>query len=289
MAVYLENLVKGVELLKEEQLKLFLKKKEKGLLNIGILNLMPTKYETEAQLLRLLSRAEYEVKVHFLRLESHKTKNVPHKYVLNNYRTIDEIGTELDGVIVTGAPVEKLNFNEVTYIGELKVIFDFIKSRGISTIFICWGAQAALNHYYGIRKSICNSKIFGVFPHKSVDEEDILKGISKDFFAPHSRHTSLVMKDVERCNNIKLLSFSEEAGEYIIRDENSFYILGHCEYDRDTLKREYFRDISRGIEVNMPKNYFEDNNPDKDPIMVWRNDAEKLYNNWLKYYVSSRL
>ncbi|QAA34297.1 homoserine O-acetyltransferase/O-succinyltransferase family protein [Clostridium manihotivorum] len=255
---------------------------DENLPKIGILNLMPNKYDTEKQLLELLSRTKLDLEVNFIRLLTHSSKSVPNEYLEENYEFFDEVKEDIDCLIVTGAPVEKLEFNQVSYIDELNKIMDYMKSKGKKSVFICWGAQAALNHYYGIRKELCEEKVFGIFKHKKLEECLLLEGISDNFYAPHSRHTRLRSEDIRRYSALTTLAYSEGAGEYIIVDDNSLYILGHCEYHKETLKNEYFRDLNKGLSINIPKNYFVNDDPYNDIIESWQEDGVKLYENWLR-------
>jgi homoserine O-succinyltransferase len=209
--------------------------------------------------------------------------------LLNHYQTFEQVqDRKFDGLVITGAPVENLPFEEVDYWVELQAIMDWADTHVYSTFFICWGAQAGLYHRYGIPKYPIPAKIFGVFPHRVMKKnEKLLRGFDDEFLAPHSRHTEVRRSDIEQVNDLKLLAESEEAGVYIIAsvDDRRIYVTGHSEYDPITLKREYDRDLSRGLPISIPKNYFPGDNPDRKPIVRWRSHANLLYANWLNYYV----
>ncbi|WP_297522293.1 homoserine O-succinyltransferase [uncultured Clostridium sp.] len=250
---------------------------------VGVLNLMPTKCETETQILRLLCETSNDIKVEFIRLDSYKPKNIPYDYLVQNYRSFDEVKESLDILIVTGAPLEKMDFDEVDYIKELRGVLDYAKLNINKSLFICWGAQVALNHFYGIRKILTEEKIFGVFSHEILNGDEILDGIGSGFRAPHSRHTKLSKKDLGNCNKLKLISVTEEGEEHLLRGEfNDYYILGHIEYDEESLKKEYTRDLEKGFKINKPKGYFIDNDIDKGINFNWREDAIKFYKNLLR-------
>ncbi len=261
-------------------------------LRIILLNLMPTKIVTETQILRLLSNTPLQVDIELLQVKSHVSKNTPEQHMLRFYRTLDEIRDErFDGMIVTGAPVEMMDFEEVDYWDELCEIFDWAQTHVYSTFNICWGAQAALYHRYGIPKRMLPEKKFGVFAHRPLDlYHPILRGFSEVFFVPHSRHTETRMEDVAHEKDLQILSYSEEAGVHLISDMacRNFYCSGHCEYDSDTLAREYFRDLKKGMDTPMPKNYFPNDDPSKTPLITWRGAGSLLFQNWLNYFVYQR-
>ncbi len=247
---------------------------------VGVLNLMPTKCETETQILRLLCETRKDLKVEFIRLDSYKPKNIPYEYIVNNYRNFSEVKESLDLLIVTGAPLEKLEFNEVDYIDELREVLDYTKLNIKKSLYICWGAQVALNHFYSIRKRLKSEKIFGVFSHEILNGDKILSGIEGGFKAPHSRHTSLVKEDLDRCNKLKQIAKTEEGEDFLLKGEfNDYYILGHIEYDKDTLKNEYLRDIEKGLKINKPRGYFINDNIDEGINFNWRENAIKFYKN----------
>lgn len=261
-------------------------------LNILILNLMPTKIETETQLLRLLSNSPLQVEVELLQVKSHKSKNTSQEHMLKFYKTFDEIcDKKYDGLIVTGAPVENLEFEDVDYWDELCGIFEWSKKNVYSTFHICWGAQAALYYHYGIPKYPLDEKLFGVFPHKCLDPyHPLMRGLDEKFFVPHSRHTENRMSDIALVKDLQIISYSEKAGVHLISDMDcrNFYATGHSEYDRETLAKEYFRDVNKGLEIKVPYNYFPDDDPNMVPPVTWRGTANLLFTNWLNYFVYQR-
>lgn len=258
-------------------------------LEIGILNLMPTKIETETQLLRLLSNTSLQVNIDLIQASTHTSKNTSPEHLKTFYKTFNQIKDKYyDGFIITGAPVEKLNFSDVTYWDELCEIFQWTKTHVYSTLHICWGAQAGLYHHFHIHNKIEDEKILGIFPHKAlVKNHPLIKGFDDEFNIPHSRFTSIKREDIENCRDLNLLVYSEEAGVTIIADKEDrrFFITGHLEYDRDTLKKEYFRDLEKGTPTAVPKNYFPDDNPNLKPIFSWRSTAGLLFSNWLNFCV----
>lgn len=258
-------------------------------LNILILNLMPTKIETETQLLRLLSNSPLQVEVELLQVKSHKSKNTSEEHMLKFYKTFDEIcHKKYDGLIVTGAPVENLEFEQVDYWEELCGIFEWSKKNVYSTFHICWGAQAALYYHYGVPKYPLEEKLFGVFPHKCLDAfHPLMRGIDEDFFVPHSRHTENRRSDIALVKDLQILSYSELAGVHLVSDMDcrNFFATGHSEYDRETLAKEYFRDVNKGLDIKVPYNYFPNDNPSMMPKMNWRGTANLLFTNWLNYFV----
>lgn len=258
-------------------------------LSIVLLNLMPTKIATETQLLRLIGNTPIQVDVTFLHPESHKSKNTPEEHLLKFYNTFSEIrGRKFDGLIITGAPVELLPFEEVNYWDELKEIMDWSLHNVYSTFHICWGAQAGLYHHYGIPKYSIPEKISGVFEHRVIKKNVmLLRGFDEVFCAPHSRHTEVRRKDLEKVSELEILSESDEAGVYIVSAMNGrqIFVTGHSEYDPLTLKSEYDRDTARGMHPKPPKYYFPGDDPGKTPIVKWRAHSNLLYANWLNYYV----
>ncbi len=257
-------------------------------IEIAIVNLMPTKIETETQLMRLLGNSSLQVNVTLVKMGSYESKNTSAEHLDKFYQTFDEIkDKKFDGMIITGAPVETLLFEEVMYWQELTRIMDYADSNVTSTIFICWGAQAGLNYYYGINKPLLPKKMFGIYANKAVAKYDkLLKGMDDTFYIPMSRH-STVDEDAIRANeNLQVLAESKEGGISIVKsvDDKKFFFMGHSEYDRDTLKTEYLRDLAKGDKIDPPINYFV--NGDIDHINVnWRSTANLLYYNWLNYYV----
>ncbi|MBQ9914883.1 MAG: homoserine O-succinyltransferase [Clostridia bacterium] len=258
-------------------------------LKIAILNLMPTKIETETQLARLLGNTPLQVELTLLHTESYKSKNINEEHMLAFYKTFEEVKDEtFDGMVITGAPVEQMPFEEVIYWEELCRIFEWTKTHVTSTFHICWGAQAGLYYHYGINKHPLPEKLFGVYDHKVEYTSSILfRGFDEVFRAPHSRHTTILREDVEKVPELKILASSEEAGLYVISTDRGrqIFVTGHSEYDRDTLKKEYLRDVSAGLPISVPYQYFPDDDPTKDPIVSWRSHANLLYSNWLNYFV----
>ncbi|MDG4657700.1 homoserine O-succinyltransferase [Ectobacillus antri] len=258
-------------------------------LKIAILNLMPTKQETEAQLLRLLGNTPLQVDVHLLHMESHQSKNVSQEHLTSFYKTFRDIKNQrFDGLVITGAPVETLPFEEVDYWEELKQIMEFSVTNVTSTLHICWGAQAGLYYHYGVPKYDLPQKMFGVFEHELKERNlPLLRGFDERFFAPHSRYTEVRAVDIERVADLHVLARSEEAGVHLVADRagKNIFILGHSEYSRDTLKKEYERDVAKGIPINVPKNYYPHNDPNQEPFVAWRSHGNLLFSNWLNYYV----
>ena len=258
-------------------------------LKILILNLMPTKIVTETQFARLLGNTPLQVELEFLQTATHKSKNTDASHMISFYKTFDQIkDSKFDGMIITGAPVELLDFEEVEYWDELCEIMEWSKTHVTSTFHICWGAQAGLFYHYGVKKVPLDKKLFGVFEHKVEYKKSILfRGFDDEFMVPHSRHTTCLREDIEKVPELKILSSSDEAGVYVISTEQGrqIFVTGHSEYDADTLKKEYVRDKDSGKEIEIPKNYFEDNDDTKEPIVSWRSHANLLYSNWLNYFV----
>lgn len=258
-------------------------------LKLVILNLMPTKIETETQLCRLIGNSPLQVEITLLHPASYVPKNVPPEHLIAFYHTFDEIKDEkYDGLIITGAPVEHLPFESVDYWDELKTIMDWADTHVCSTFHICWGAQAGLYHKYGIPKYPLPKKMFGIYPHKVLyPHEKLLRGFDDTFMAPHSRHTEIRREDIQQVPDLKILAESEEAGVYIIASNSGrqIYVTGHSEYDPLTLKSEYDRDTQKGLPIEVPKNYFSQNDPDQTPLVHWRSHANLLFSNWLNYYV----
>ncbi len=258
-------------------------------LKIAVLNLMPTKITTETQLVRLLSNSSLQIDLTLLRVENHISKNTSEEHMEAFYKDFSAVkGEKFDGLIVTGAPVENLDFREVDYWSELCGIFEWAKKNVFSTIFICWAAQAALYYYYGVNKHKMDKKMFGVFEHKVLlPSHPIVRGFDETFLAPHSRHTEVYEDEVSAAFGLKIIAQSDKAGVYLIADDvnSRFFITGHCEYDYDTLAKEYFRDKEKGLPIDVPYNYFPDDDPTKTPKNVWRGHAHLLFSNWLNYFV----
>ena len=258
-------------------------------LRVAILNLMPTKISTETQILRLLSNSALQVEVTLLNTATHESKNTDADHLLEHYVTFEDVKQEkFDGLIITGAPVEQMPFEEVDYWKELTQIMDWSETNVESTFHICWGAQAGLYHKYGIPKYDLPRKMFGVFEHRLLNRtESLMRGFDDIFLAPHSRHTEIRREDIEKHSELQILAESEDAGVYIVSDKDgrNLYITGHSEYDPLTLKGEYDRDVNKGLPIHVPKNYYPNDDPSQTPNVRWRGHANLLYANWLNYYV----
>lgn len=258
-------------------------------LKVCILNLMPLKEETELQLLRVLSNTPLQIDVSFMTLKSHVSLNTSASHLNKFYITYDDVKDEkFDGLIITGAPVEKMEFEEVDYWEELCMIMDWSKTNVTSTLHICWGAQAGLYYHFGLEKKSLEKKISGIYQHRVRNRrEPLVRGFDDYFYAPHSRYTEVTKEDVYACKDLKVLAESEEAGIYIAMagDGKQIFITGHPEYDRVTLKNEYIRDCGRGLNPEIPEHYFPDDNPENEPFLQWRSHSINLYSNWLNYYV----
>ena len=258
-------------------------------LQILLLNLMPTKIDTETQLSRLLGNTPLQVELTLMHMASHKSKNTSEEHLLAFYRTFDEVrDRQFDGMIITGAPVEQMPFEEVEYWNELCEIMEWSLTHVHSTFHICWGAQAGLYYHFGVQKRPLEKKLFGIFPHEADYKRSILfRGFDDVFFIPHSRHTEVAREDLEKIPDIKILASSPEAGVFALstRKGRQIFITGHPEYDAGTLKKEYLRDVAAGKPIEIPKNYFPGDDPEKEPIVSWRSSANLLYSNWLNYFV----
>ena len=258
-------------------------------LKIAILNLMPTKIETETQLLRLLGNTPLQVDVELLHPATHVSKNTSSYHLNTFYKTFADVKDQkFDGLIITGAPVEKLPFEEVDYWDEMCQIMEWSKENVYSVLHICWGAQAGLYYHYGIPKQQLPEKLFGVFRHTVEYPNFILfRGFDDEFWVPHSRHTTVLREDIEAVRSLKVLSTSPEAGVYAIKTDQGrqIFLMGHAEYDRDTLRNEYMRDRAAGLDIQVPRNYFPDDDPSRRPVVNWRSCAHLLYSNWLNYFV----
>ncbi len=258
-------------------------------LRIAILNLMPAKIITETQLLRLIGNTPLQVEIELLHPKTHISKNTPAGHLTTFYKTFDDVRHEkFDGLIITGAPVEQMEFEQVTYWDELKNIMEWSKKNVYSTFHICWGAQAGLYYHYGIKKYPLKEKLFGIFMHRICKTNTmLLRGFDDCFYAPHSRHTEIRREDIEKISELDILSDSEEAGIYIIKTKGGrqIFVTGHSEYDKDTLKSEYERDVSKGLEIKLPRNYFPGDDYSRSPFVTWRSHANLLFSNWLNYYV----
>ncbi len=258
-------------------------------LRILLLNLMPTKIETETQFARLLGNTPLQVEIELMHTVSHQSKNTSAEHLISFYKTFDEIKNfRYDGMVITGAPVEQMKFEEVEYWDELTEIFEWTKSHVHSTFHICWAAQAGLYYHFGIEKKPLERKLFGVFPHRVSYKNPILfRGFDDVFYAPHSRNSTIDTADVEKIPELKILASSDEAGLYacMTAEGKQIFVTGHSEYDPDTLSREYFRDKEKGLPIEVPKNYFPNDDPTQPPIVKWRAHANLLFSNWLNYFV----
>ncbi|HHY73488.1 MAG TPA: homoserine O-succinyltransferase [Bacillus bacterium] len=258
-------------------------------LNIVILNLMPEKEKTETQLLRVLGNSPLQVNITLMHPQTHQSKNTRPEHLENFYRTFDEIkGRKFDGMIITGAPIELLEFEDVNYWDELKMIMEWTKTNVTSTLHICWGAQAGLYYHFGIPKYELDKKMFGIFKHNVlVKNSRILRGFDEVYLVPHSRHTDVKKEDIDKEPNLEILSYSNEAGVCLVasKDRKQIFLTGHPEYEATTLKDEYVRDINKGADIDVPVNYFPNDNPNAEPLNTWRAHAHLFYTNWLNYYV----
>ena len=258
-------------------------------LRIAIVNLMPTKIDTETQLLRLLGNTSLQVETELIKMSTHESKNTSREHLTAFYKTFGEVCHQnFDGMIITGAPVEHLSFDQVEYWEELCEIMEWSKEHVHSTFHICWGAQAGLYYHFGIAKYPLDKKLFGVFPHHAERKNYILlRGFDDVFMAPHSRHTTVRREDIEACPALKILASSEEAGVYAVSTDNGrqIFIMGHSEYDPLTLEREYLRDKNAGLPIEVPKNYYPNDDDTRPPMVTWRSHANLLYANWLNYMV----
>ena len=258
-------------------------------LYIVILNLMPTKEETELQLLRALSNTPLQIDVTLMCVESYVSKNTPASHLNKYYKRFREIrDRRFDGMIITGAPVEQMPFEEVDYWSELTDIMEWSKTNVFSTFHICWGAQAAMYHFYGLKKKLLPQKLFGLYRHKVRNRrEPLVRGFDDEFYAPHSRHTTVDAEEIRACSELTILAESEEAGVFIAMAEEGrkVFVFGHPEYDRLTLEKEYLRDKNKGLDIQLPKDYFPENDSRNRPLLMWRAHANTLYTNWINYYV----
>ena len=258
-------------------------------LKIIILNLMPLKISTETDLLRLLSNSPLQIEIDFMKIKGHQPKNTPSEHMKEFYRDFDQLkNKKYDGMIITGAPVEQLPFEEVTYWDEMKQILDWAEHHVTSSLFICWAAQAALFHYYKVPKYPLENKMFGVFKHTNTNNQlPIFRGFDDEFFIPHSRHTEIRAEDIEKIEAVEIIASSEIAGVSIVKAKNGkqLFITGHSEYSRHTLDGEYKRDKAKNLPIEMPLNYYKDDNSENSPVMRWKSTANLFFSNWLNYYV----
>jgi homoserine O-succinyltransferase len=293
MPVKIPNNLPAIELLKKENIfvmsDLRANMQDIRPMKVLILNLMPLKITAETDFVRLLSNNPLQVEVEFLRLDSHTSKNTSEEHLEMFYKSFGEIKENFyDGLIITGAPVEMLEFEEVTYWKEITQLFDWARKHVTSTLYICWASQAALYHFYGVEKKPLNEKLSGVFKHVVTEKgHSLLRGFDDEFFIPHSRHTTIEKSDLAGKEDLRILSESPEAGIAIVssRGGREFYLTGHSEYAPLTLHEEYVRDMKKGLDVPVPKNYYRDDNPENAPLVRWTSHANLLFNNWLNYFV----
>lgn len=293
MPLNLPDKIPAIDLLKQENI--FVMNTERASmqdirpLKMLILNLMPIKITTETDLIRLLSNTPLQIEVDFLKLNSHTPKNTPIEHLKAFYRPFSEVREQTyDGMIITGAPVETISFKEVTYWEEITGVFDWARTHVTSTFFICWAAQAGLYHYYNVPKHTLDKKMFGVFSHKTLEPlNPIFRGFDDEFFVPHSRHTTILRSDLEKVPELTILSESPDAGVYLVMGRNGreFFVTGHSEYSPNTLDEEYKRDLAKGLDIEIPYNYYKNDNPAEGPIVRWRGHANLLFSNWLNYFV----
>ncbi len=293
MPLKLPTLLPAVELLKAENIFVMddarASSQDIRPLRIVVLNLMPLKITTETDLVRLLSNTPLQVELDLLKISGHVSRNTPVEHMQAFYKEFDEIKADnYDGMIITGAPVEQMPFEEVDYWGEVAAIFDWARTHVTSTLYICWAAQAGLYHYYGVPKYDLAGKMFGVFKHAIYEQTNpIFRGFDDEFYVPHSRHTEVRREDIERVPELTILSESDESGVYMVmaRGGREVFLTGHSEYSPFTLDTEYRRDRDKGLPIEVPRNYYRDNNPDLPPVVRWRAHANLLFANWLNYFV----
>ena len=291
MSIILPKNLPAVEVLQRENITVLTADCAQNVprLRILLFNIMPKKVETETQFARLLGNTDLPVELVLIHAKSHQSKNVAEEHLLRFYKTFDEVqGEDFDGLIITGAPVEHLPFEEVDYWQELSKIMDWSKTHVRSTLYVCWGAQAGLYHHYGIQKYGVPAKMFGIFPHLVEEKNSLLfKGLDDGFMVPQSRHTTVLREDIEKVDELQILSSSEKTGVYAVgtKDGRKVFLTGHSEYDADTIKNEYLRDLGLGKPIQIPENYFTDDDASKPPILSWRKHAFLLFANWLNHYV----
>ena len=258
-------------------------------LEIAIVNLMPTKIETETQLLRLLGNSPLQVNITLLKTNSYVSKNTSEDHLSSFYSVFDDIKDKrFDGMIITGAPIETLQFEDVDYWNELEKIMEFSKTSVTSTFHICWGAQAGLYYHYGIHKYPLKKKMFGIYKHTLNNPKNkLFRGFDEVYNAPHSRYTEIKKEDIDKVDDLEILSESEESGVYVVASKNmkQIFVTGHSEYDKNTLKKEYMRDKEKGLEIELPINYFKNDDPNLEPIVTWKSHAHLIFSNWLNYCV----
>ncbi|TWV13053.1 homoserine O-succinyltransferase [Bacteroidaceae bacterium HV4-6-C5C] len=293
MPLNLPDKLPAIELLKEENIFVIdnsrATQQDIRPLRIAILNLMPLKITTETDLIRLLSNTPLQVEISFMKIKSHTSKNTPIEHMKAFYTDFEKMRNEkYDGMIITGAPVEQIDFEEVTYWNELTDIFDWSRTHVTSTLYICWAAYAGLYYHYGVPKHALKEKMFGVFEHRSLSPlHPIFRGFDDSFYVPHSRHTEVRKEDIVKIPELTLLSESEDAGVYMVmaRGGRDFYVTGHSEYSPLTLDKEYKRDLGKGLPIHVPQNYYMNNNPEEGVCVRWRAHANLLFSNWLNYFV----
>ena len=293
MPLNLPDRLPAIELLKKENIFVFdhsrASRQDIRPLRIVVLNLMPLKITTETDLVRLLSNTPLQIELSFMKLRSHTPKNTPVEHMKAFYKDFELMSNErFDGMIITGAPVEQMPFEEVSYWSEVSAIFDWARTHVTSTLYICWAAQAGLYHHYGVPKHDLPHKMFGIFEH-TVNRPllPLFRGLDDVFYVPHSRHTEIRREDIERCPELDILSESPEAGVYMVmaRGGREFFVTGHSEYSPYTLDGEYKRDLAKGLPIDMPRNYYRGDDPSQPPLVRWRAHANLLFSNWLNYYV----
>ena len=293
MPVTLPDNLPAIELLKKENIfvmsQLRAKMQDIRPLKVLILNLMPLKIAAETDLIRLLSNTPLQIEVDFLRLSTHTSKNTPQEHMLAFYKDFEEVRKQnYDGLIVTGAPIELIDFEKVDYWNEVSSVFDWARNHVTSSLYICWAAQAALHRFYGIKKYTLSEKMFGVFKHTINDRSfPLFRGFDDEFYAPQSRHTEIRKEDIAAFPELQILSESEESGVYIIagRGGREFYITGHSEYSLYTLHNEYIRDLKKGLSISIPKHYYKSDDPNQKPISRWTGHGNLLFNNWMNYFL----
>ena len=293
MPIYTKAGLPANDILKKEKIQIIEELENKKNLEqskkIAILNLMPLKEDTELQLLRKLSTSEKNIEITFVNVTSYICKTTAPEHLEKFYSTFEQIKNKFfDGLIITGAPVEQMPFEDVTYWDELTKIMKWSETNAKSTLHICWGAQAGLYFHYGIQKHSLENKMFGVFEHKIQDKDSkILEGMENGFMVPHSRHTTVYKEDIEQNPDLKIISESDKAGIFIVENKikNQIFITGHSEYAVDTLDKEYKRDVSKGLEIQIPENYYLNNNPEENPVYSWKENGNRIYANWVNYYM----
>lgn len=291
MPIYLPEGLPAIDMLMEENIKAYTYQdiKTDDIRKIGLLNLMPTKQETERDIARVLSATESNIRLELIHIHGHIARHTPMEYIRRFYNdSADMAGLGLDGIIITGAPVEMIEFEEVGYWNELTKVMDFARRNSIPTLYICWAAQAGLYYNYGINKHILPQKMFGIFDHCIKHRDIIVTGCDDVINIPHSRHTAIDETAVEAESRLETIIESDTAGIYMIADKTcrDIYVTGHIEYSSHTLDREYRRDIEKGMKINMPENYYKDNNPENSPVVSWRANGTVIFNNWIRYYIN---